>query len=180
MFKYIKMKKVHLVILFLLICSVSAKLFAQDPPTNNSNKLVLPSFVILDQELESATANICEYIYKKKGGFRWPITKITFCRQDTDNILIDVTAIDNSWFKLFDPREDVYGYFIVNNRMFVVASKGNEDVNLNAFFEVENETRKFDISTISAPVFNNPTWFFQYKDNKMTLLRSENLEVLDK
>lgn len=148
------------------------------PPSGGNSKIVLPLFQINDPSIEAAVTEVSDCIMKKKRGFMWPVTKITFCKQ-ADNLLLDVTAIDNTWSRLFENKEDVYGYFIVKNRIFVVASKGEEEVNLNPFFLLTDQSKVFYMPGMTAPPPANPIWCYQYKDNAIALIKSQNLDVLE-
>lgn len=47
--------------------------------------------------------------------------------------MLDITALDNEWNKMVEPGEKPYGYFIINNRLYVISTNEDSPIDLSIF-----------------------------------------------
>lgn len=154
--------------------------FTNLKPNDTNEKIELPSLTLVNYAIDSIAADISNQISKAQYGHQWPVTKMVFSKAD-GTLFIDVTAIDNSWFRLFSLDEKPYGHFVSNNRLFIVSVKNEEQPDLSSFFEKTSETRSFDKPEISITLFKEmPSWSFQYANNNMQLINTMYLDQLIK
>lgn len=164
-------------LLLLLICGTMALSATNKTTANNkTNKIVLSSLDIKNSSIQEIALNVDESIGAKK--IEWPMTKILFY-EEKGKIVVDIVAIDNTWFKLIDTDDKPYGYFIVNNRLFLVSTK-NDLINLEPYFSKNSENqRTFGIASKTKYSRNaNPRWKYQFIPNNVFLLGSMNLGQL--
>lgn len=170
------------ILAIILICNFT-EIFASTlpQPTDDGNKLVLSRFRLKDDKIGHLTSDISNFIFRRKNGFKWPMTKIIFSKESNSDILkLDITAIDNEWNKIIEPGEKPYGYFIVNNRLFVISTHENCTIDLAQYFEpVADEERTFSDTKCKTPI-KNPKWVYQCDNTSMFArqLKASNIEVL--
>jgi hypothetical protein len=165
----------------ILICSFTEIFASMPPPPDDGTKLVLSRFRLKDDKIGHLTSDISNLIFRKRNGFRWPMTKIIFSKESNSDVLrLDITAIDNEWNKMVEPGEKPYGYFIINNRLFVISTKEDRPVDLTQYFDpIEDGERTFS-STKSKAIIRNPKWVYQCDDTSMFArqLHVSNIEML--
>lgn len=124
-------------------------------------------------------ADINNFIANKSNGYLYPVSKVVVTGNSFNNsVEFEIRGIDNSWSYLFDMDEIPYGYIILDNRLFVVAYKNTASSVMANLFEVGTQSKNFTTQAMFPPsTTRNPSWFFEYKDNKYIWLRGENLDV---
>ncbi|MDR0823753.1 MAG: hypothetical protein LBN74_01570 [Prevotella sp.] len=171
------MRKIAILAVMCVCCLT--ELFAVPQPEDDSNKLVLSGFILKDAKIGHVTSDISNFIFRRKNGYLWPVTKVIFSKEK-DVLKLDIIAIDNEWHKLLEPGEKTQGYFIVNNRIFIISTRENEQINLAEYFDpVEDSTRTF-ASSAPKKIIKNPEWVYVI-DKESTFpkqLYSANVEVL--
>lgn len=165
------MKKVLLLFVFLIGLAFNA--VSQTPPSGG-DRITLPTLSIQNADIALTIGQVNNYILAKKDGWLWPVSKIVFSKNG-EHTNVDIIGIDNSWANLFDTKEESIGYFILNNRLFVVSVKDNHDV--SAYFLQEEGTRVFSKpgSAIKASGKPNPIWHYKYVDGAMIVTGYEGL-----
>ena len=167
-----------LIILFILGC---VKASAGSPPTTTGDsKITLEYIEIKDDAIRFVTSDIHAMILRKNRGFLWPATKIVYFKKQ-GKLHFDVTAIDNSWCNMFCDGEKPHGYFVVDGRVFIASSKGDEPINFDDYFTFNSEVagKTFHKATPTAkPVGKNPVWYYLHKGHMATVLDSVNMGSL--
>ena len=167
----------------ILICSFITTFGSTYPqPTDDGNKFQLSRFILTDGKIRHLTSDISNMIFNRKNGFKWPMTKIIFSKdKNNSNILrLDITALDNEWNKIIEAGEKPYGYFVINNRLFVISTKEDSPIDLTSYFEpIEDGERTFNDTKCETPI-KNPKWIYQCDDTSIFArkLQESNLNVL--
>lgn len=175
------MKKIAILSIF-LICFFS-ETFAISQPKDEPNKLVLSCFLLKDAKIGHLTSDISNFIFRRKNGYLWPVTKILFSKDKNKGVLkMDITAIDNEWHKLVEPGEKTYGYFVMNNRIFIMSTKDGDDFDFSEYFysEPEEDSQRTFGCSESKKVIKNPRWIYEI-DSDSTFpkqLQATNIEAL--
>lgn len=167
-----------LIFTLLLICSLT-EICASTPPTDGINKLVLSRFYLEHGQVEHVASDISNYIFRRKNGYKWPMTKIVFSKEN-DVLKLDITAIDNEWNKIIEPGEVAYGYFVINNRLFVISTMEGSPIDLSEYFvPAEDGERTFSHAECKN-VIKNPKWVYQCDNSSVfpKQLQSANVEQL--
>lgn len=168
-------------LLLILVVLGCFKMQASTPPVKmNESKVTLSYIEIKDEAIRFVTSDIHAMILRKNRGFLWPATKIVFFKKE-GKLYFDVTAIDNSWYNMFCDDEKPHGYFVVDGRVFIASSKGNEPVDLENYFGFNSEVadKTFHKADPKAkPVNKNPVWYYFHKGNMATVLDSVNMGSL--
>jgi hypothetical protein len=171
------MKKIA-ILTIICVCFLT-ELFAIPQPEGDSDKLVLSGFMLKDAKIGHVTSDISNFIFRRRNGYLWPVTKILFSKEK-GVLELDITAIDNEWHKLLEPGEKTHGYFIMNNRIFIISTKENEQIDLAEYFDpVEDSVRTF-ANSAPGKVIKSPKWVYII-DKECTFpkqLYSANVEVL--
>jgi len=174
------MKK--LVILSLLIICGLTQLFAENPENEPRKKIALSGFYLKDSKIGHLANDISNYIYRRKNGYNWPVTKMIFSHDENKVLKLNIIAIDNEWNKLVENGEKPYGYFIMNNRMFIVITKDECPMDMTQYFDSKEDSERTFFSSESKKVIKNPSWEYLI-DPECTFpkqLKSENLAILGK
>lgn len=167
----------------ILICSfIKTYGTTEYRPTDNENKLKLSRFSLTDDKIRHLTFDISNMIFNRKSGFKWPMTKIIFSKDEKNNgiLRLDITALDNEWNKMVEPGEKPYGYFIINNRLFVISTKEDSPIDLTQYFKpIEDGERIFSDTRCKIEI-KNPKWIYQCDDTSIFArkLQENNLEAL--
>lgn len=167
-----------LILTILCICGLT-EAFAFSQPEESPNKLVLSGFLLKDTKIGHVTSDISNFIFRRKNGYLWPVTKVLFSK-DKGVLTLDITAIDNEWNKLQEPGEKTYGYFIMSNRIFIISSKENEQIDFAEYFDPVEDSERTFASSQSKKLIKNPKWIYAI-DAECTFpkqLKSTNIEVL--
>lgn len=151
------MKK-FLILTLLCVCALT-ETFAISKPEENPNKLVLSGYLLKDAKIGHLTSDISNFIFRKKNGYLWPVTKVLFSK-DKGVLTLNITAIDNEWNKLQEPGEKTYGYFVVNNRIFIISTKDNEQIDFSEYFESEENSERTFACSESKKLIKNPQWVY--------------------
>ena len=164
--------------LFAILIFIAATSFTN--PNEPNEKVVLSSLKVTDCNVEAMAAAVDRHIGQTPNEHLWPVTKMVFYKEN-DKQLIDVVAIDNNWFQLFGGAETPYGYFIMNGRLFIVASKGNVAIDFTKFFEKTGLIKAFDKPDVTIALFKEcPTWIYEYHDGKLEQIGTLYTEQLTK
>ena len=169
------MKKI-VIVLFSLFVAVSAYSESKIDPEKKVDKIVLPELTVQNAEIALVVNNINNYILGDKNGWLWPVSKVVFSKEKND-ILVDVIGIDNSWANLFQPQEETLGYFILGNRMFVVAVKGYDAKNVESYFMSANDSKTFSQPNTKLKATNKPSpiWHYKFVDGTMIVTGYEGI-----
>jgi hypothetical protein len=173
------MKKIT-ILTILCICFLS-EAFAVSQTKDSPDKLVLSCYLLKDEKIGHLTSDISNFIFRRKNGYLWPVTKIIFSK-DKGLLKLDITALDNEWNKMHEEGEKTYGYFVMNNRIFIMSTKEGDNCDFTEYFysePEENSERTFGYSD-SKEVIKNPKWVYII-DPAFTFakqLQSVNIEVL--
>jgi len=173
------MKKIAILLIF-CVCFLS-EVLAISAPKDGPDKLVLSCFLLKDEKIGHLTSDISNFIIRRKNGYLWPVTKILFSK-DKDVLKLDITALDNEWNKLHEKGEKTYGYFVMNNRIYIMSTKEGDNFDFSEYFysePEENSERTFGCSD-SKKVIKNPKWVYEI-DAQCTFpkqLQSANIEQL--
>jgi hypothetical protein len=173
------MKKTAILIIF-CICFLS-EVPAISLPKDGPDKLVLSSFLLKDEKIGHLASDISNFIFRRKNGYLWPVTKILFSK-NKDALKLDITALDNEWNKLHESGEKTYGYFVMNNRIFIMSTREGDEFDFSEYFYSEpevNSERTFGCSE-SKKVIKNPRWVYIIEPGGTfpKQLQSANIEVL--
>jgi hypothetical protein len=151
-------------------------------PADDGNKFVLSRFRLKNEKIGHLTSDISNLIFSKKNGFRWPVTKIIFSKDnnDSDILKLDITAIDNEWNKIIEPGEKPCGYFIISNRLFVISTKEGSPVDLAQYFDPVEDGERIFSNTECSTLIKNPKWIYQCDNTSMFArqLHTSNIEAL--
>jgi len=151
------MKKAAILTIF-CICFLS-EIFAISYSDGDVNKLTLSCYSLKNDKIGHLASDISNFIFRRKNGYLWPVTKILFSK-DKGVLKLDITALDNEWNKMYEPGEKTYGYFIMTNRIFIISCKENEQVDFSEYFDpVEDGDRTFGSSN-SKKIIKNPKWVY--------------------
>lgn len=174
------MKK--LIILSLLIISGFTHLLAENSENDPRKKIVLSGFYLKDSKISHLATDISNYIYRRKNGYNWPITKIIFSHDDSKILKLNIIAIDNEWNKLLEPGEIPYGYFVKNNRMFIVMTREDCPMDLTPYFDSKEDSERSFFSSETKKVIKSPTWEYLFAPDCTfpKQLKAENLAILGK
>lgn len=169
------MKKI-LVVLFSLLIAISVYPAQDSDPGKKSDKIVLPALIVQNSEIALVVNNINNYILRKKDGWLWPVSKIIFSKK-ADDIIVDIVGIDNSWANLFHPHEQSIGYFILNNRMFVVSVKNYDAKNIEGYFMSADESKTFSQPDPNLKATDKPCpiWHYKFTDGTMIVTGYEGI-----
>lgn len=176
------MRKI-VVFAIILICSFIKTYGSTYPqPTDDGNKFELSRFILTDDKIRHLTSDISNMIFNRKNGFKWPMTKIIFSKDKNNNdiLRLDITALDNEWNKIVESGEKPYGYFIINNRLFVISTREDSPVDLTAYFKpIEDSQRTFSNTKCKIQI-KNPKWVYQCDDTSVFArkLQESNIEAL--
>jgi hypothetical protein len=175
------MKKIA-ILTIVCLCFLSEAL-AISRPKDEPNKLVLSCFLLKDEKIGHLTSDISNFVFRRKNGYLWPVTKILFSK-DKEALKLDITALDNEWNKLHEPGEKTYGYFVMNNRIFIMSTKEGDEFDFSEYFysePEENSERTFGC-TDSKKVIKNPRWVYIIEPGGTfpKQLQSANIEALGK
>ena len=167
----------------ILICSFIKTYSTTDPqPTDDVNKFELSRFSLKDAKIRHLAFDISNMIFNRKRGFQWPMTKIVFSKdKNNNNILrLDITALDNEWNKMVEPGEKPYGYFIINNRLYVISTNEDSPIDLTQYFEPIEDGKRIFSDTRCKTEIKNPKWIYQCDDTSIFArkLQESNLEAL--
>jgi hypothetical protein len=150
----------------LLFLSFTLYTLASDSdPIKDTEKITLSYLELNDSSIEFAVHDVNSMILRKNKGYLWPATKITLSKDD-DKLIFVITAIDNSWYNMFSNDETTHGYFTVNGRLFIVATKGEIPEEFNNIFEHNPEIKEKSFSKTDSklkPVSKSPVWTYLYK-----------------
>lgn len=167
-------------ILISLLTSITAS--TKPNPNDNRDKITLSRFQLNDEKIRHLTSDISNFIFRKKSGFNWPMTKIIFSKDEknNNNLRLDITAIDNEWNKMIETGETPYGYFIINNRLFVISTKENTTIDLSQYFSPMADGERVFSSSKSKKPQKNPKWIYLCDDTSIFAiqLQANNIEVL--
>ncbi|MFT4224017.1 hypothetical protein [Dysgonomonas sp.] len=167
----------------ILICSfIKTSGTIHPQPTDDGNKFELSRFILTDGKIRHLTFDISNMIFNRKSGFKWPMTKIIFSKDKKNNdiLRLDITALDNEWNKIIEPGEKPYGYFIINNRLFVISTKEDSPIDLTQYFDpIEDGERTFSDTKCKIQI-KNPKWIYQCDNTSIFArkLQESNLEAL--
>ncbi|WP_156032791.1 hypothetical protein [Prevotella sp. 10(H)] len=167
-------------LLFILIFAGSISILASPPRIKiEKDKVTLSYIEVTDKVVEFVASDVHGMILRKNKGFLWPATKIAFFKKD-GQLHFDVTAIDNSWCNMFSNGEKPYGYFVIGGRAFIVASKGEDEIDLSQYFTCDNEIERtfYKPDGNVKPVSKNPVWYYLHKGTMATVLDSVNMASL--
>lgn len=171
--------KTKILAIFLLL-AVSLPVFCT-PPEEGDDKVVLSYLDLNDTTVEFVAFDIHSMILRKKKGYLWPAVKVAFFK-DKDELKFVVTAIDNSWSNMFVPDETPRGYFTVNGRLFVVATKGEDFPEFSKIFSLDEsvpEKTFYKADNTVKPIAKNPVWTYLHRGEEMaTVLDSVHIENL--
>lgn len=172
------------ILTFMLISFLTMVSASNDPqPNGKDNKITLSRFQLNDNKIKHLTYDISNFIFRKKSGFNWPMTKIIFSKDDkNDSLRLDITAIDNEWSKMVEPGEIPYGYFVINNRLFVISTKENSTVDLSQYFSPMADGERIFSSSENKKLQKNPKWIYLCDDSSVFAkqLQAANIELLGK
>lgn len=170
----------RIIVAIFLIFSASVSVFST-PPEKENDKVMLSYLDLNDTSIEFVAFDIHSMILRKSKGFLWPAVKFTFSKED-EKLIFVATAIDNSWCNMFVPDETPHGYFTMNGRLFIVATKGDVFEEFNKFFTLDETVEKksfYKADEKTKPVAKNPIWTYLYRGEEMaTVLKSSYTENL--
>lgn len=173
------MTKIKLIIIFLIL-GFTLPVFCL-PPDREKDKIVLSYLDLNDPAVNFVAFDVHSMILRKKKGFLWPAVKLTFSKEN-NNLIFVVTAIDNSWYNMFNNDEIPRGYFTLNGRLFIVSTKGETPTEFDEFFTLNTEIGEktfYKADANAKPVAKNPVWTYLYRGTEMaTVLKSFNVENL--
>lgn len=168
-------------ILFVLL-TISGSICAENNSTNDFVRVTLPILEIKDSRIEYIATEVGKTISKGKSGMLWPATKIVFSFDAFGNLQFEVIAIENSRVNMFENDEEPFGYFIVNFRQFIVATKDNINIDLSQYFKQTEKGKIFrsDIEPIK-PTSRNPRWlYYYYQSGNIEFVNAFNLDALNR
>lgn len=179
---YIQIHMKKIIFLLLMVMGITTQLSAENQDNEPRKQIVLSGFYLKDSKVGHLATDISNYIYRRKNGYNWPITKMIFSQDENKALKINIIAIDNEWNNLIGKGEVAYGYFIMNNRMFIVITKEDAPMDLAPYFESKADSDRNFFLSESKTVIKNPTWEYLI-DSECTFpkqLKSENLAILGK
>ena len=91
------MKKAAILTTF-CICFLS-EIFAISYSDGDVNKLTLSCYSLKNDKIGHLASDISNFIFRRKNGYLWPVTKILFSK-DKGVLKLDITALDNEWNKM--------------------------------------------------------------------------------
>lgn len=174
----IDMRKIVLILATILLISFS--LSAKNSNDNNpvNDKITLSEMSVLNSEIQLVVHSVNNYILSKKDGWQWPVSKIVFSKKNGE-MLVDITGIDNSWAKLFVPGEESIGYFVLDNRLFVVSLNGVDRTEVDAYFMLNqsNKERVFSVpdGTMKPVTKTSPAWNYKFVEGTMIVTGYEGI-----
>lgn len=174
------MKKTSILFTIILFSIFPFLKLAADENDEVTSKRELCQVEVNDNTIEFIAGDLDRYVGNRPNGVSYPLLKMTFFK-DQEQLYIDVLAIDNTWHKLFSEDEAILGYFIYQNRLFIVSSKGT-DVDMNSFFVRTDRKRMFsgaDASVLPSHK-KNPYWKYRYKGRETVIIDSANQDSLNR
>lgn len=179
------MRKIAILTFILIsILTISSSASSNTQPSGKDNKITLSRFQLNDSKIRHLTSDISNFIFRKKSGFNWPMTKIIFSKDEkyNNNLRLDITAIDNEWNKMIEPGETPYGYFVINNRLFIISTKDSSDIDLSQYFTFMADGERIFSSSENKKPQKNPKWIYLCDDTSVFArqLQTNNIEILGK
>lgn len=177
------MKKNIIVLILLFFSSIALFATSENTEDEPNKKLTLSRYYLKDAKISHLASDISNYIYRRKNGYNWPVTKIIFSHNEDKVLKLHIIAIDNEWNKLVDAGEIPYGYFVKNNRMFIIMTRDDCPMDLTEYFDcMDDDSKRNFFSSETKKVVKNPTWEYLFEPDSMfpKQLKSENLAVLGK
>lgn len=172
------MRKIALVFATILLISFSLTAKEPNDEKTSNDKITLSEMSVLNSEIQLVVHSVNNYILSKKDGWQWPVSKIVFSKKNGE-MLVDITGIDNSWAKLFMPGEESIGYFILDNRLFVISLRGVDKTEVDAYFMLSQGDRKrvFSIpdGTMKPVAKASPAWNYKLVDGTMIVTGYEGI-----
>lgn len=170
---------IRIFVAIFLVFSISISMLGNPP--EKDNKVVLSYLDLNDTSIEFVAFDIHSMILRKSKGFLWPAVKFSFSKEG-EKLIFVATAIDNSWCNMFVPGEMPRGYFTMNGRLFIVATKGDAFEEFDKFFTLDESVDKktfYKADEKAKPVAKNPVWTYLYRGEEMaTVLKSSYTENL--
>lgn len=145
---------------------------------NSQNSKELNMITYKGKAFPLILTDINNFIANKSNGYLYPVSKVVVTSTN-NSVQFEIKGIDNSWAYLFDIAEIPYGYMIIDARLFVVAYKDTSINFMATLFNMTTQSKNFTTQSMFPPsTTKNPSWFFEFRDNKFLWVRGENLDVL--